>query len=254
MKKILIILIATLIMCFGILISEGESTEYNTPQGDLVQVCTYTFTNITTVSTAATSWSGDGCDAVTGVMDVRGAKSIQYSWIPNAVTHTATDWDVEAWTMDSPTGQAKYYTDMETAAGALATIGTHAADTQYDISNPSGFTFRYTYDGTGTDPSITATDPPVGSAICIAGFATANNGCFVVIATSTDYFEVYNSSGAAETNVVPGANNIASGTNAAGSDGLTTGHNYEVPKISENGALRVDADLIISVTKGALSW
>lgn len=214
-----------------------------------IKRCILTFTNITTLSTGATSCSRKCSINNNCAIDTAGAETIRVSHIPNAVTHTATDWDVEVWVSDDVDGPFKYYTDAETADGALTTIGTHATNTRYDVTNPTGSTMRYTYDGTGTDPTITTTDPPVGSAICIAGFATANNGCFIVSATASDYFEVYNPSGSAETNIVPGANNIVSGTNAAKSNGITTGYNYTVIKISENGALRVDSKVIVTVDK-----
>jgi len=184
-------------------------------------------------------------------MDVRGAKTIQYETIPNAITHTASDWDVEVWTTDSPTGQAKFYTDAFTNGDAIASVGGDAT-TQYDVSNPSGYVFRYTFDGTGTDPTITGTDPAIGSAIVISGFAAANNGSFIIIGAGTNYIEVFNASGAAETNKT--SVNIYAGTNAADSSGITVGHNYEVLKVSENGALRADVTVTVSVTKNGYSW
>lgn len=219
--------------------------------GDInVSTCIYTFTNITTVSTGPTSCVGRGADRCSEntncAMDVAGAESIQIDHMASATTHTATDWDVEAWVSDKVAGPFKYYTDMESGEGALATIG-GSTDTQYDVTNPSGNTIRYTFDGTGTDPTITATDPAVGSAICISGFATANNGCFIVSAAATNYFEVYNESGSAEANITTVT--IVSGTNAQGSDGLTTGSSWLLPKISENGALRVDATVTVTATK-----
>jgi hypothetical protein len=69
------------------------------------------------------------------------------------------------------------------------------ATTQYDLTNPSGDTHRYTYDGTGTDPTITATEPVPGTTIVLTGWAAANNGTFEVTGSGTDYFEVTNASG-----------------------------------------------------------
>lgn len=217
-----------------------------------VEVCTLTFTNVTTTGVTATSATASGNNKCTAnsangyAIDTHGARSVHTDWMPNAVTHTATDWDVEVWNSNTVNGQFKYYTDAATNLDALATIG-GAADTQYDVTNPSGSTFRYTFDGTGTDPTITATDPSIGSTICMSAFATANNGCFVVTSAGTNYFEIYNPSGSAENNKT--AVTIVSGTNTTGSIGITEGSNYTVIKISENGALRVDATATVTVTK-----
>jgi hypothetical protein len=74
--------------------------------------------------------------------------------------------------------------------------------TQFDITNPSGTTFRYTFDGTGTDPLITAITFPVGSQVTIniANADAGNNGTFIIIASGANYFEVDNPAGLAETN------------------------------------------------------
>jgi len=83
---------------------------------------------------------------------------------------------------------------------SFSTIG--SATTQFDITNPSGTTFRYTFDGTGTDPTITATSVPTGSYILIGAqnFTAANNGIFVVTGSGANYFEVTNAAGVAESN------------------------------------------------------
>ena len=50
--------------------------------------------------------------------------------------------------------------------------------TLFDITNPAGSTYRYTYDGTGTDPAITALTHPVGTIVDIEGqnFSAGNKG------------------------------------------------------------------------------
>lgn len=65
------------------------------------------------------------------------------------------------------------------------------ATTQFDITNPAGATYRYTYDGTGTDPNIDS-HVGVGTVIVVAAqfFNAANNGTFTVTGVGTDYFEV----------------------------------------------------------------
>lgn len=82
----------------------------------------------------------------------------------------------------------------------LATIG--GSTTQFDITNTSGTTYRYTWDTTGTDPAITATSVPVGSYVLLGAqnFATANNGLFLVTGSGVNYFEVTNASGTTESN------------------------------------------------------
>lgn len=75
-----------------------------------------------------------------------------------------------------------------------------SSTTRFDITNPSGSTFRYTYDGTGTDPNISATNPETSDVVVINGenFTAANNGTFTVTGSGTNYFEVTNASGVAE--------------------------------------------------------
>lgn len=82
--------------------------------------------------------------------------------------------------------------------------------TQFDITNPSGSTFRYTWDGNGTTPNISAATVPVSTALIINGqnFNAGNNGTFVVTASGTNYFEITNVSGVTENNVTLGTGAI----------------------------------------------
>ncbi len=91
---------------------------------------------------------------------------------------------------------------------AVTTIG--SGTSQFDISNTAGNTYRYTWDGVGTDPAITSTTVPVGTYILIGGqnFNTANNGLFVVTGSGTSYFEVTNASGVPETDKTLGSGYI----------------------------------------------
>lgn len=98
-------------------------------------------------------------------------------------------------------------TITKTGTGTWAQSGFYAADyslgdstTQFDITNPSGTTYRYTWDTTGTDPLITKYSVPVGSRVYIAAqnFTAANNGLYTVTASDTNYFEVTNAAGVAE--------------------------------------------------------
>lgn len=78
-----------------------------------------------------------------------------------------------------------------------------ASTTRFDITNPSGNTFRYTWDGTGTNPNITSSNPSVGSLLFIQSpnFNANNNGVFVVTNSGTNFFEVTNASGVAQNDV-----------------------------------------------------
>lgn len=71
--------------------------------------------------------------------------------------------------------------------------------TRFDVTNPTGTTFRYTYDATGTDPLITK-NINIGDVVHITGsnFATGNKGSFTVEAVGANYFSITNASGSAE--------------------------------------------------------
>lgn len=93
---------------------------------------------------------------------------------------------------------------VQTFTYASTTLGD--ATSQFDITNPAGSTFRYTWDGTGTDPGITSVTVPTGIWIVIdsysGGFSEANLGSFLVTGSGSNYFEVTNASGVAEINKV----------------------------------------------------
>jgi hypothetical protein len=90
---------------------------------------------------------------------------------------------------------------------------------QFDITNPSGDTFRYTWDGTGTNPNINASTLPVGSRIIIFGtnFNVANENTslrpfFIITGSGANYFEVFNATpGVAENNKTKGTGTIMGG-------------------------------------------
>lgn len=88
------------------------------------------------------------------------------------------------------------------------TIG--SSTTRFDITNPSGTIARYTYDGTGTDPGITAAKYPVGTAIILnaQNFNAANNGTFLITASGANYFEVTNAGVVAEVDKTIGTGTI----------------------------------------------
>jgi len=95
------------------------------------------------------------------------------------------------------------YTTTDTVYGAVTS--------QFDITNPIGTTFRYTWDGNGTDPGITALLFPIGSGVVVQGqnFNSANNGIFVITGSGASYFEVTNASGVAEINKTLGTGYIS---------------------------------------------
>jgi hypothetical protein len=84
--------------------------------------------------------------------------------------------------------------------------------TQFDVTNPAGTTFRYTYDFTGTDPNITATSIPIGATVVVflTNMASGNEGTFTVTGSGANYFEVTNASGVIESNKTIGASGYIS--------------------------------------------
>lgn len=94
--------------------------------------------------------------------------------------------------------------DLVTAFAEETTIGytIGLSDTQFDVTNPSGTTFRYTYDTTGTNPAITATSVPIGATVVISdtNLAAGNRGTFTVTGSGSNYFEVANAAGVVESN------------------------------------------------------
>lgn len=99
----------------------------------------------------------------------------------------------------------------------LSTVSSTIGDstTQFDITNPSGTTFRYTWDSTGTNPNISLANNPVGSLMDIRAqnFNANNQGVFVVTNAGTNFFEVTNASGVAENDKTIGTGYIVkSGT------------------------------------------
>ena len=85
-----------------------------------------------------------------------------------------------------------------------------SSTTRFDITNPSGTTFRYTWDGTGTDPGITALTIPIGASIAIdaQNFNAANNIPGVATGSGNNYFEMTNAAGVAESDKTIGTGYI----------------------------------------------
>lgn len=140
---------------------------------------------------------------------------------PGAFAHWYTKW----WAI---CGSSIFQTSDELLTGGFTkftnpkgfTIG--LADSQFDVTNPSGTTFRYTYDGTGTDPGITSLTVPIGTTVIISagsGFASGNEGTFTVTGSGSNYFEVTNASGVVESDKTITTNgyiSVSSGTYTTG--------------------------------------
>lgn len=105
----------------------------------------------------------------------------------------------------------KIYTDLTVRTRVYTTVAINLGDssTRYDITNPSGTTFRYTYD-LGTSPGITTGNPAIGAVVRInaQNFNAANNGFFTVTGQGVNYFEVTNASGVAENDKTIGTGSI----------------------------------------------
>lgn len=115
-----------------------------------------------------------------------------------------------------------------------------SSTSQFDITNPSGTTFRYTYDGTGTDPVINATTFPIGYSVLILTqsqnslyFNINNQGKFTITGSGNNYFEVTNASGVIESNKILGPNSGLSVYNPTWTK--TAGLKYIIVKVQGGG-------------------
>ena len=114
---------------------------------------------------------------------------------------TAVDTDNDWFEVENPLGSAS--TEVFTSRSYKYHHYLGISDTQWDISYEAKDQWRYTYDGTGTDPEVEG-KVKVGDIMeCRGGgFANENVGDFLVVAVGTDYFVVRNTGGAAETNAI----------------------------------------------------
>ena len=120
-----------------------------------------------------------------------------------------------------------------------STAGTSlgSSTTQFDITNTSGTTYRYTYDGTGTDPNFSSVNNPVGSLIQFRcqNFTAANNGLFVVTNSGTNFVEVTNASGVGELNKTIGTGSVQRQTSANGTWTKPTNLRYITVEVAGGG-------------------
>jgi len=98
------------------------------------------------------------------------------------------------------------------------TVG--SSTSQFDVTNPAGTTFRYTFDGTGTDPGITALTFPIGATVIVAdtNMAAGNEGTFTVTGSGANYFEVTNAAGVVEADKTIGSGFISVSGGTLGQD------------------------------------
>ena len=103
-----------------------------------------------------------------------------------------------------------FHTSDATFSGTDPAIKLGSATTQFDISDEGGDTFKYTWDGTGTDPDIDGA-LEIGSIVILnaQNFTSANNGTFTITGIGATYFEVTNASGVAELNKTIGTGYIS---------------------------------------------
>lgn len=151
--------------------------------------------------------------AVKTYIDTRG--NVNASTSERGVVEEATQAEVDAGTAVGATG-ARLFVNPSTLPSVVPIVRVYSqsktipsSTTQFDITNPSGTTFRYTYDGTGTDPGITSATYPIGWTIEIQAenMSSGNNGSFTITGSGTNYFEITNAGGVAEVNkTIGGAN------------------------------------------------
>ncbi len=155
-----------------------------------------------------------------GILDFAAASSIGYGtggsrlyqFSPTTVTNTLTVWPH---TIDKATVTGESGEDVALYKEALYYVYNYTSTrgdttTQFDITNPAGTTFRYTWDTTGTDPAITAITFPIGTSVVvnIANASAANNGTFTVTGSGANYFEVTNPLGVVESNKTIGGGSL----------------------------------------------
>jgi uncharacterized phage protein gp47/JayE len=100
----------------------------------------------------------------------------------------------------------KKYTDMKVflASGSERLGGSWDNTSQFDVTNPSGDTYRYNWNGTGTAPAFVGAGVAIDDIVTISqssNFDNDNIGVFKVSAVTTNYFEITNFYGVLETNI-----------------------------------------------------
>jgi len=144
-----------------------------------------------------------------------------------------------------------YYLNTSDVWTSLAGFGSGLyllgdSTTQFDITNTSGTTYRYTFDGTGTAP-LFLYKISVGTILTInaQGFSAVNNGTFTVTAIGSDYFEVTNATGTAESNKLIGTGYILVKTAKADST-IAEGNLFIVNGINDNRYITNDGSTVVT--------
>lgn len=93
------------------------------------------------------------------------------------------------------------------ASGVARSASGWSTGTEFDVTNPGGNTFRYTYTGTGSTPDFLAGGTPVlvGDVVSIRNsspFLGQNSGSYKVTAVTSTWFEITNYDGVVESAVV----------------------------------------------------
>lgn len=159
--------------------------------------------------------------AVKAYVDTQGGANA--STTVRGVVELATAAEINAGTATGATGAALVVTPDQLKLATSPVINVYGAaslgdsTTQFDITNPAGTTFRYTWDSTGTDPGISTTTVPTGATVIFFSTAAniANCNKFTVTGSGTNYFEVTNASGVAQNNVTLASDGILQVTYAS---------------------------------------
>lgn len=199
-------------------IAQGAGTAGNSISGGVMTQGTDTHQTGLTINTKyyASNTAG-GISATAGTKEVSIGIALSatdiffYPRFDQDITEDEQDAMAGGSTFGTPSATNKFITqDYNSSATGLPVIQKYvsasavsgSSTTQFDITNPSGTTFRYTYDGTGTDPVINGTTYPVGALVSIQcqNFNSSNNGIFSVTGSGSNYFEITNASGVVESN------------------------------------------------------
>lgn len=150
--------------------------------------------------------------AVKTYIDTSGGQNA--STTVRGIVEEATQAEVDAGTAAGATG-ARLFINPSTQPSTIPTVKVYGSlvgdsTTQFDITNPAGTTFRYTWDSTGTDPVINTTTFPTGYKVNIRAinFVAANRGSFTITGSGSNYFEITNASGSVESNKTIGSGYI----------------------------------------------
>lgn len=170
----------------------------------------YTYLQTNRSDDLGSIWSSFNLDFQTNLGVIRASTKLVTTTVSTTMGIAgAFEYYNDAWYAVVGTGIRLRSSELLTGTFSAQSAGYSLGDstTQFDITNPAGTTFRYTYDGTGTNPGINASTVPTGAAISISGtnFAAGNNTGGIVTGSGTSYFEITNASGVVESNKTIGS-------------------------------------------------